>query len=87
MPLGLLNTIWPLAERLPSTTVRLVPKTLLSADEEESGWTKITDSLLPILKLSQLMMILLVVWVTVNEGPEVSIVPAPEVMAPPCGRA
>ncbi len=54
---------------------------------EDSGWTKITDSLFPMLKLSQLMMILLVVWVTVKEEPEVSIEPVPEAMVPPCGRA
>ena len=87
MPFGLLNTIWPLAKRLPSTTVRLLPKTLLSAEEEESGCRKITDSLLPMLKLSQLMMILFVVWVTVREAPEVSILPAPEEIVPPFGRA
>ena len=87
MPLGLLNTICPFAERLPSTTVRLLPRILLRADEVESGCRKSTDSLLPILKLSQLMMILFVVCVTVKEEPEVSIEPAPEEMVPPCGRA
>ena len=87
MPLGLLKTIWPLAARLPSTTVRLLPRTLFSAEEEESGCRKITDSLLPMLKLSQLMMILFVVWVTVREELEESILPAPEDIVPPCGRA
>ena len=87
IPFGLVKTICPLAKRLPSTTVRLLPKTLLSAEEVESGWRKITDSLLPILKLFQLIIILFVVWVTVKEEPEVSIVPAPEEIVPPCGRA
>mgnify|MGYP006447384489 FL=1 len=87
MPFGLLNTIRPLAKRLPSTTVRLLPKTLLSAADVESGWRKITDSLLPILKLFQLIVIFFVVWVTVKEEPEVSIVPTPEEIVPPCGRA
>ena len=86
IPLGLLKTIWPLAARLPSTTVRLLPRTLFSAEEEESGCRKITDSLLPMLKLSQLMMILFVVWVTVREELEESILPAPEDIVPPCGR-
>ena len=87
IPLGLLKTICPLAARLPLTTVRLLPKTLLSAEEKESGCRKITDSLLPMLKLSQLMMIFFVVWVTVRDEPEVSIEPAPEDIVPPCGRA
>ena len=87
IPLGLLKMIWPLAARLPSTTVRLLPRTLLSAEEEESGCRKITDSLLPMLKLFQLMIIFFVVWITVREEPEVSILPAPEDIVPPSGRA
>src|SRR3989304_3620117 len=86
-PLGFRTKTWPLALRLPRIELGSWPRTRLRAMDDALGWLKRTASLLPMLKLCQLMARFWVFWVMVVVAPAWAIVPAPVLVFPPVGSA
>jgi hypothetical protein len=78
MPLLLIRKTWPVALIWPKMLDGSLPTTRLSVEDVALGCRKFTVSPLPTLKVCQLMMPLLVVWVTLS----VLLAGVPMVMAP-----
>src|SRR5688572_6208977 len=87
MPLGFTRNTLPLADRLPMMLEGSAPSTRLSATALLVGCTNCTASVLPMLKLCQLIATLGVDWLTVTLPGVVVIFALPADTAPSVGRA
>ena len=81
MPLGLRIKTWPLAVRLPSRVLALLPVMRLSAIAWALGWTNTSASLEAVESLVQSMARRWLAWLMVVVVPEVLTLPAPAVTA------